>query len=230
MKGEVLISTVAKALRDLPWKVVYLGGSTTQLHFTDTAAPDPELTDDVDVVVEITSSAEYQVTLREKLKAAGAKEDSSEGAPLCRWLLGDIKVDIMTPDAAILGFSNRWYALALETARPRTLFDGSQIDLIHAPVFVATKLEAFRNRGRGDCLASKDIEDVIAVLDGRPELAEELAALPSALKDFIRGELSSLLSDPHFAYAVEGYLRDAPTRAPRTLERVRSIARRATTP
>jgi len=230
MKGEVLVSTVAKALQGLPWKVVYLGGSTTGLHFTDSGAPEPELTDDVDLVVEITSSVEYQLTLREELKAAGAREDTSEGAPLCRWLLGDIQVDIMTPNASVLGFSNRWYPLAIETARPLTLFDGTRINLIHAPVFVATKLEAYLDRGKGDCLASKDIEDVIAILDGRPELADELTALPSELQAFVRLELSRLLAHPDFTYAVQGYLRDAPSRAPRTLERVRSITRRANTP
>jgi predicted nucleotidyltransferase len=225
VKGDVLISAVAQTLGKLPWKVVYLGGSTTHLHLTDPAAPVPELTDDVDVVVEITSPVEFQIDLREKLKELSAKEDTSEDAPACRWLLGEIRVDIMTPNDAVLGFANRWYTAALETARPCALADGTHIDLIHAPVFIATKLEAYRDRGNGDCLASKDIEDIIAVFDGRPELTAELQAIPKDLQAFVREELSQLLADANLAYAVEGYLHEAPERASAVFDRLRAITR-----
>lgn len=230
MKGEALISAAAKALGQLPWKVVYLGGSTTHFHLTDPAAPEPELTDDVDVVVEITSPVEFQVDLREKLKEIGAKEDTSEDAPTCRWIIRGLKVDIMTPNDAVLGFANRWYSLALETARTHILADGTQIDLIHAPVFVATKLEAYSDRGKGDCLGSKDIEDIIAVVDGRPELEEELAEMPEDMQQFVRAGLSQLLADANFTYAVEGYLHEAPERAADVFARLRSITRTANSP
>lgn len=55
MKGDALLQAVASVLGAMPWKLVYLGGSTTHLHLTDRAAPEPELTDDVDVVIEVTS-------------------------------------------------------------------------------------------------------------------------------------------------------------------------------
>jgi hypothetical protein len=104
----------------------------------------------------------------------GAKEDTSEHAPLCRWIIAGIKVDLMTSDDQALGFSNRWYAHALQTSRRYTLADGSTIELVSAVAFLATKLEAYKGRGSGDCLRSKDIEDVIAILDGRPEIVIEV--------------------------------------------------------
>ena len=42
---------------------------------------------DVDVIAEIGSYAEYTV-FSERLRGLGFKEDSREGAPLCRWTHG----------------------------------------------------------------------------------------------------------------------------------------------
>lgn len=231
MRGDALIGSVARMLAQLPWKVVYVGGSTTFLHLTDRSAPEPELTDDVDVVVEVTSPVEYQVALRTKLRALGAREDTSEGAPLCRWLLAGLTVDVMTPNDQVLGFSNRWYPLALETSEAYRLSDGTEIQLIASTVFVATKLDAYGNRGNGDCLASKDIEDVIAVLDGRPEFVEELSRSTPALRDYVGAQFEALLRHVDFRYAVEGYMREAPERAAMVVARMqRLLAVRSASP
>lgn len=42
--------------------------------------------------------------------------------------------------------------------------------------FVATKIEAFKQLGAGDSCASHDIEDVLAVVNGRPELVNEVGS------------------------------------------------------
>ena len=42
--------------------------------------------------------------------------------------------------------------------------------------FIATKLEAFHGRGGGDIVASHNLEDIIAVAEGRPEIVGEVAA------------------------------------------------------
>lgn len=220
--GDELLSKVAKSLARLRWKTVYLGGSTTHLHLTDLHAPRPELTDDVDVVVDVSSPVEFQVQLREELRALGAREDTSEDAPTCRWLLNGLKVDVMSPNADVLGFSNRWYPLALATAVEHQLPDGAVIHLIHGPVFLATKLEAYRDRGT-DCLSSKDVEDIIALLDGRPELTEELSRMPIELRTFVAEALLELRQESNFGYAVEGYLREDPERAPDVFTRIDKI-------
>ena len=83
----------------------------------------------------------------------------------------------------ILGFANQWYPLAITTAQPVTLPSGQTIKLIAAPVFIATKLEAFKDRGKDasgqpDLLGSHDLEDIITVSDRRPELIEECGVAP----------------------------------------------------
>ncbi len=100
---------------------------------------------------------------------------------------------------------------------------GIEVSVIHAPVFLATKLEAYGDRGHGDSLSSKDVEDIIALLDGRPQLLQELKDPPREMQEFIQERLSRLRDDPSFAYAVEGYLAEAPSRASTVYERMESI-------
>lgn len=68
----------------------------------------------------------------------------------------------------------------------------------------------------------KDIEDIIAVLDGRPSLPDELLAGPSELLQFVVEHLSTWLAGDDFPYAVDGYLR-GDERAALVLERARRI-------
>ena len=72
--------------------VVFLGGAATALLITDSATPDVRVTKDVDVIVEIASRGDYY-RLAESLRSFGFAEDTSEGAPVCRWLVDGIVVD-----------------------------------------------------------------------------------------------------------------------------------------
>ena len=126
---------------------------------------------DVDIIVEISSFADYAV-FSERLRALGFQEDSSEGAPLCRWQWEQTKLDAMPLDEKVLGFSNKWYRETLAKADPVELDPETVIRAITAPYFLATKLEAFHARGKGDVFASHDLKDVIAVIDGRPTITE----------------------------------------------------------
>ena len=87
-----------------------------------------------------------------------------------------------------------------------TLPSGHSIKLITAPVFVATKVEAFKGRGNGDFLVSHDLEDVITVVDGRPALIDELRGSPEELRTYIAMEISSLLGATQFLDALPGHL------------------------
>lgn len=71
---------------------------------------------------------------------------------ICRWRYDDIILDVMPTDEKILGFSNRWYPAAIQSASEYVLSDVITIRLIAAPYFLATKLEVFRQRGQNDFL------------------------------------------------------------------------------
>jgi hypothetical protein len=75
-----------------------------------------------------------------------------------------------------------------------------------APYFLATKLEAFRGRGKGDVFASHDLEDVITVIDGRPTITKEIQASDAEVRALIAKIIADLLKDRRFMDALPGYL------------------------
>src|SRR4030067_503869 len=94
-------------------------------------------------------------------------------APDVRWGAADVIWDVMPTRPEILGFGNEWYQPALDAAVTVVLPSGKRIRMVTAPYFLVTKLAAFDSRGKGDYVASHDMEDIVAVLDGRPGSANE---------------------------------------------------------
>lgn len=113
----------------------------------------------------------------------------------------------MPPDADILGFANLLYPSAVRHPLITTV-DGVPIRHIDAPHFIGTKLLAYEDRGRGDLLASHDLEDVFAVLSSRPEAGGEIASAPAECREVVVTCLSALRDHPDYGHAVEGHLAD----------------------
>src|SRR5919106_3794718 len=111
-----LFESVVRLLAPVLDELVFVGGCTTGLFITDTAAGGIRPTKDVDVIVDVTSYAKY-TALSERLRALGLAEDTTPDAPLCRWRRDDLIVDVMPVDEHVLGFSNRWHPAALEAAQ-----------------------------------------------------------------------------------------------------------------
>ena len=222
-----MVERVAEALGPLRERVVFLGGCATGLLLTDTAAPSIRSTKDVDVIVEVgTRSAYYKI--EQELVMRGFQHDTSEGAPLCRWTFEDLLLDVMPTDPELLGFSNRWYPEAVHRAVECELPSGLWIRLVTSPYFLATKLEAFFGRGRGDFFGSHDLEDFVAVMDGRPEVIEETLAASPELRRYLAKTLTTLLGDPDFVYSLQGHLppdHGSQGRLPMVLEMIGTLAR-----
>lgn len=150
------VEAVAQALDDLCDELVLVGGCAAGLLYTSASAPPARVTFDVDVVAEVAVLADYYA-LEKQFEKRGFKRDVSQDAPICRWRLRDLCVDLMPSDEKILGFSNRWYPHAIASALRVALPSGRPIRLISPAVFLATKLEAFATRGRGDLLDRKSV-------------------------------------------------------------------------
>lgn len=193
------IAMVARQLAKLRTEVVFTGGAIVGLLLTDSAAPEVRPTDDVDVIVGIATYAGY-ASLQEELRKLDFTHDMD--GPNCRFILNGLKVDVMPSDGKVLGFTNRWYEFAMRSAINHPLSDGISIRVISAPAFIATKLEAFHDRGQGDFLISHDIEDIIAVVDGRPELLNEIKASDVTLREYVRDNFAAFVSDRVFVDAI----------------------------
>lgn len=219
------LERVAKRLGPLRDDVVFVGGAVTELLVTDPGAPQPRMTADIDGIVEVATAGEYYA-FSDKLRAAGFALDRSEDAPVCRWVVDGIKVDLMPPDERIVGFANRWYVDTVRAAVMTRLPGGTEVRIVTAPYFLATKLEAFEGRGKGDYAASHDVEDFIAVVDGRPELCEEVMKAPLELRRYLSERVGGLLATGGFLDSIPGHLPPddaSQQRAPIVLERLRRL-------
>jgi hypothetical protein len=200
-----LLVDAARLLKPILGELVFVGGCATGLLITDRAAADVRPTYDVDAIAEITSYAGY-TKFSEKLKALGFLEDIREGAPLCRWRQETTTLDVMPLDGEILGFRNNWYRPAMESPHERELEPGLKILLVDPVYFCASKLEAFADRGNNDYLGSRDLEDVIAVVDGRAELVGEIRAAHNDVRSYLAQEITKLRSAREFLDALPGHL------------------------
>jgi predicted nucleotidyltransferase len=202
-----LMANVAKALGDLRERFVFVGGCATGLLITDPAAAPVRATRDVDVIVAVVSLADYQ-RLSEQLRGRGFTQTVEEGEPPYRWTLSGMKLDVMPTADEVLGFSNRWYVPAMRMANLVELRRGLMIRLVAPAYFVATKLDAFLGRGGGDYLGSHDLEDVLSVIDGRPELVAEIAQAEPALRAFVSEVIGRLMADESFIDRLPGLVLD----------------------
>jgi len=222
---EILESAVHR-LDSLCEQMVFLGGCATGLLLTDPAAPSIRVTRDVDVIVEVTSLAAYH-RLTKDLREKGFIEDFGPEAPLCRWKNENIILDVMPTDPKILGFGNRWFSRAFTAAEHFTLPSGVKIRLLPPPYFLATKMEAFDYRGKGDFLLSRDMEDVITVLDGREAIVLEVQEAKPDLKSYLAKRFSGLMDERLFLDALPGHLppdQASQSRLSHVIDRVKAIA------
>jgi len=219
------LTAAARLLNPLLDELVFVGGCATGLLITDPAAPSVRPTFDVDAIVEIASYSEY-VEFSGRLRGVGLSEDTAEGAPICRWIRGPVILDVMPLDEKILGFSNRWYRLAMRESNSVQLEPSLQIRSITAPVFLATKLDAFNGRGKGDYVASHDLEDAMSVIDGRPSIVEEVRSASEELRAYLAAEWHVLLRNGRFIDAIPAHLppdASSQARVPLLVQRIEEL-------
>ena len=199
------VELIAQALGELREQLVFVGGCAVGLLLTDPTAAPPRVTYDVDLVAQVATLHGYH-QLEAEFSRRGFVRDMSADAPICRWRYQRLEVDLMPTDPDVLGFANRWYPLAMAEADRVALPSGTVIRLISAPAFMATKFEAFADRGRNDLLGSHDAEDIINLVDGRPALLTEVSAAPAELRSHLAERCRALLERPEFADAVAGMI------------------------
>jgi hypothetical protein len=82
-------------------RLFFVGGVTLGLLITDEAAAPIRGTNDVDVIAEIITYADY-IAFSERLRDANFTEDAGEQALTCRWPLSQRCVDLLNTSTASL--------------------------------------------------------------------------------------------------------------------------------
>jgi len=203
---------VARAIQPLrEYRFVFAGASILPLLINDPAAAPPRFTVDVDAVVDVISYGQWE-RLRIRLSDAGIKikADPTGKSSLCLFYLDQLEVDIMPVKMKQpnLGCPSRMLELGFDFALPYELAEDLEIFALSAPGLLAAKLEAFSDRGARQGHMSKDLEDIITLLDCRIGLEEEVAESPMEMRYYIAGEMKRVLSHSLALDVISDTMRD----------------------
>ena len=201
----VRIKAIRGALDGLKQDYVFVGGATVSLYASHPAlASEIRPTDDVDVIIELASYKGY-TELDERLRKLGFQNDMESGV-ICRYIIQGIIVDIMPVDAAIIGFSNRWYPEGFAASISYRLDEKTLINIFSLPYFVASKWEAFKGRGNNDYRTSKDFEDLVYILENVDDFEEQLQNAPEHLRFYLKNELEVIMDIDSFEEGLYAHL------------------------
>ena len=197
-----MLQTVARGLGDLRDEMVFVGGAVAELYADDPASSDIRPTQDVDCTIELSSYREH-TELENELRPKGFANDTSQGAPICRWIYQDIKVDVMPADENILGFNNQWYPSGVGNKISKTLPDGSEIFVFSPEYYLAAKFEAHNDRGGTDLRQSHDFEDNVYILDNCTSIIENIRNSDEEVKCYLKDECKKLLDNNGLSEGIE---------------------------
>jgi predicted nucleotidyltransferase len=217
-----MLEYVARLLDPIIDELVFVGGSVLPLYMSqDPGSEPPRTTDDVDCVIAAMTTREYHA-FESRLRAMDFKPCREKGAPMCRWWVGEVKVDFMPQKGEAIGFTNPWYAPGLTRAREINLPSGKRIKIFSLPDFLAAKMAAHKSRGGPDLRISQDFEDVVLVLDAQKDLKSLAADMPKEVHEDLSHAFASAIADPRFEETLNSIL-DSQNLMPTRKERVRDF-------
>jgi predicted nucleotidyltransferase len=200
-----ILKLMVRELVPIVDEIVFVGGATVSLFVTEPQFVNIRETFDVDCVVEVSHRQDYE-EFSKKLRKIGFSEDIESGV-LCRFKKRDLILDLMPTDTKILGFTNIWYQEGFKNSIQKTV-DGLKIQTFDLPYLLATKIEAFKGRGKNDFRMSHDIEDIMTLFDGRANIANDLMSASNGVLKYLKHELSLFLSNSDFLQSIEGHVSD----------------------
>jgi len=189
----------------------------------DVGLLDVRPTEDVDAIVEVASLADYH-RLAEQLMLRGFKQTMEDNTPPFRWYWNRLQLDLVPLDEKVLGFANPWYRVSYEAALVSEVASELALRHLAAPHFLATKFEAFKNRGQNDVYLSHDLEDIMTVVEGRSTVVPELGAAQADVRKHVGHAVATLLDMPAFHNALPGLLSN-PEREQTVKARLNQISR-----
>ncbi|MEN9335533.1 MAG: hypothetical protein RLZZ500_520 [Bacteroidota bacterium] len=185
-----LVAQVAQGLQELNDEMVFIGGAVISLYTDDPAAEEIRPTVDIDMTINLANYNEW-AQMQERLAALEFYPDP-QGQSICSYQYKNIAIDIMPADDSSIGISNRWYKPGFKYLQKIALADGTNINILPSPYFLATKLEAFNDRGKNDFYGSHDFEDIIYLIDNCTTIVDEILAADEEVLHFIKAELSTI--------------------------------------
>ncbi len=194
---------VAHALDELNKEVVFVGGAVVSLYIDDPAAEDIRPTKDIDLTFQITTTSRLE-ELRENLSRKGFNQ-SHEDNVICRFRLDDLLVDVMSTQAVGWAPTNRWFMPGFTKALRYDL-DEIKIQLMPLPYFLASKMEAFFDRGITDLYASHDFEDILYIFNYVSNVADQVLAAEQDVRSYLKECVGKMLGDEKIRSVIPAHL------------------------
>lgn len=142
--------------------------------------------------------------LREDLIARGFVQ-SPEDKVVCRFRYEDVLVDVMATEQVGWAPANRWFKLGFGLAYDYEL-DELNIRLLPLPYFLATKFDAFFDRGINDLFASHDFEDIVYLLNHTSDITHQVVNSEITVKSYLMECASKIISNSAMQEAIIGNL------------------------
>jgi hypothetical protein len=213
---------IAEALGDLNKEVVYVGGAMVSLYIDDPAAEDIRPTKDIDLTFQLATFARLE-QLRETLISKGFTQNA-EDTVNCRFRYEEVKVDVMSTKNIGWAPSNPWFSKGFEKAISISL-DDVTIKVLPLPYFLATKMEAFLDRGIKDIYASHDLEDITYLFNYTSDIDRQILKANKEVKEYLIDKIKFLQSNRKIFAAIHGslYYSEADERMEIIQQRMRNI-------
>jgi len=197
-----VVEEVAKGLERLKNQMVFVGGAVVSIYADDPAADEIRPTADIDLTINLINYIDW-VKIQENLSDLGFHPDP-EGDSICSYRYKDISVDFMPAEDGPLGPANRWYKLGFDDLW-KVKANEEKIQILSSPCYLATKFEAFNNRGT-DYRTSHDFEDIVYVIDNRTTIVEEVNNTHPKIKSFLKTELKKLTGNKSYGEILASHI------------------------
>jgi predicted nucleotidyltransferase len=206
MKNRIIniatVAEVAAALKELKDKIIFVGGAVVSLYVDDPSSNEIRPTADVDLAINLLNYADW-AHMQERLAELGFYPNP-QGHAICSYTYKGILVDIMPSKEGPIGPTNKWYEKGFDNLWTITI-QGIEIKMLSVGCFLATKFEAFKDRG-GDYRLSHDFEDIIYVLDNRTTIIEDIAREPLEIRDYLKEQLKIVFVKPNFNEIISAHI------------------------
>lgn len=201
--NRAVTKKIANALGTLNERVVYVGGAVVSLYIDDPSADDVRPTKDLDLTMEVASLSALE-SLRVDLVARGFVQTAEESV-ICRFRYEDVLVDVMATEPIGWAPANRWFKKGFHLAYVYQL-DELLIRLLPLPYFLATKFDAFFDRGIKDLYASHDFEDIVYLLNHTSDIAEQIVNSDMLVKNYLTECANKIIESSQLQEVIIGNL------------------------
>jgi predicted nucleotidyltransferase len=201
--NKLATTKVANALGELCNEVVFVGGAMVSLYIDDPHAEDIRPTKDIDLTFQITTVIELE-RIRTLLNLKGFME-AADSSVICRFKYEDLLVDVMSTQQVGWAPGNRWFRQGFDSAIEVTL-DTTTIRLLSLPYFLATKFDAFFDRGIKDVYASKDLEDLVYLFNHTSSIVGQVSNAPEDVRHYLKDAVQQMMNNHRIMAAIPGHL------------------------